>query len=144
MSCGAVSQDNPVIGFSNDQLVIKTAVAAGSVKANEFGNYADWVELHNSGNSVIDFSEQKWYISDNKKRLKKYRLKKQQVQPNKSIIVWCDDEDRVKKENHTNFKLSSRGETIYLSKKEGNTLIIIDSLSYDALNTKGEVAVVNE
>lgn len=123
------------------QLVIKTIMAKGSISVNEFGKQADWVEIENIGNEVVDLSKEKWYISDNPKRPRKYKLPKMMIAPKQSIIVWCDDEGRVKKEIHANFKLSSRGETIVLSCKKDDEIKVVDSLSYQSSDIDVQMAI---
>ncbi len=142
LSCNA--QNSKLDGNTSSKLIIKTVVAAGSVKQNEFGKAADWIEVYNPGENSVDLSNEKWYISDDFNKLKKFRLKKQVVLPQQSITVWCDDQNRVKTENHTNFKLSAYGETVYISKKSGKELTVIDSLSYPAINAKVEINVNTE
>ena len=128
--------------FTNqNQLIIKTIVAKGSVRENEFGKQADWIEIYNNGEESVNLGSHKWYLSDNPKRLKKYRLPNIIIKPKKSIIVWCDDENRVKKEIHANFKLSSYGETITLSLKKGKEIIAVDSISYSPLNEEDQMAI---
>lgn len=123
------------------QLIIKTIMAKGSVCENEFGNQADWIEIYNNGDLPVDLGENKWFITDNPKRQKKYKLPKRVIEPNQSIIVWCDDENRVKKQIHTNFKLSSYGETIVLSCKNEDKITIIDSVSYSRLDINNQMAI---
>ncbi len=123
------------------QLIIKTIMAKGSISVNEFGNQADWIEIKNTGNEAIDLGQDKWYISDNPKRPRKYKLPKMVIAPKQSIIVWCDDEGRVKKEIHANFKLSSSGETIVLSCKKDDEIKVIDSVSYQPSDIDVQMAI---
>ncbi|UYP44151.1 hypothetical protein NEF87_000436 [Candidatus Lokiarchaeum ossiferum] len=85
------------------------------------GNYADWIELYNSGNQSIDLSGM--YLTD-------FILDPTLwVFPEGSIIeamsflvVWADNEPE-QGELHTNFKLSGNGEEIGLISNDGSTLI---------------------
>ncbi len=128
MSC--FSQDSVNI-TSQKGLIIKTIVAKGSIKENEFGNRSDWIEIFNISDDTINLGLKKWFITDNPKRLKKYKLPSVIIHPNSSIIVWCDDEAKVRKQIHTNFKLSSYGESITLSCKDGKNLKVIDNVTYE-------------
>jgi lamin tail-like protein len=123
------------------QLIIKTIIPKGSICENEFGNQADWIEVYNDGDIAVDLGEYKWFITDNPKRPKKYRLPNKIIGPKKSIIIWCDDENRVRNQIHTNFKLSSYGETIVLSYKSDDELLIIDTVSYMPLDIDSQMAI---
>ena len=129
------------IEHNNPQLLIKTIIAKGSLSENEFGNQADWIEIYNEGETSVDLGENKWFITDNPKRQKKYRLPKQIIAPKKSIIIWCDDENRVKKQIHANFKLSSYGETLVLSCRYQDEILIVDSVSYNPLDMDNQMAI---
>lgn len=116
--------------IKNSCLVIKTVVAKNSLIENEFGEKADWIEIYNNASHTIDLSKQQWYVSDDTLMLNKFRLREKQIPPHTSIKVWCDDENMVRDQIHTNFKLSSTGETILLSFKDEGDYYIADQLTY--------------
>jgi hypothetical protein len=111
-------------------LRITELVAKGSVITNEFGMKSDWLKIENYGTESIHLSDHKIFISDNENRLRKFRLKKLEIAPQSSIIIWCDDLAVTKNQIHTNFKLSSEGETISLSISNGKDTEIIDQVYY--------------
>lgn len=119
-------------------LKISELVAKGSFKTNEFGQKADWLRIENLSADTINLSDYKIYISDNAKRLKKFRLKKKTILPYSSMIVWCDDEARTKEQIHANFKLSSFGEFVMLSIKSDSGIQIIDQVYYHSIDDKHE------
>lgn len=127
---------------SNKELIIKTVVAKGSVRSNEFGEHSDWLEIYNTTNNAIDLSEEAYFISDDPKRKRKFKLKKGIVPPKSSVVVWCDDEGRFKKQIHANFKLSSLGETLTITKVVDRQPIIVDEVTYEALNENGQRALI--
>ena len=111
-------------------LRIVELAARGTDEINEFGSKADWVKIENTGNTAIRLSDYKIYITDDVGSLTKFRLEKKKIDPNGSIIIWCDDQDVTRDQIHTNFKLSSMGETISLVIQQGSQIKIIDQVSY--------------
>jgi len=86
----------------------------------EYGKYPDWIEIYNPSDSDITLSG--YYLSDNGSNLQKWAFQNDAVIPAKGFYtVWADNRDLSKR---TNFKLSSNGESVYLS-KEGK---LIDSV----------------
>jgi len=115
-------------GSGNDNLVINEFLAQNiSVNADENGHFEDWIELYNSGDSMIDISG--YYLSDSKSNLTKWQFPDSTpvVGAGEFSLIWCD-EDQSQGLLHTNFKLSSLGEFISLVAPDGVT--IIDSLSF--------------
>jgi hypothetical protein len=111
-------------------LRIVELAARGTNDINEFGSKADWVKIENTGNSAIRLSDYNIFITDDVNSLTKFRLEKKKIDPNGSIIIWCDDQDVTRDQIHTNFKLSSKGETISLTIQQGSQIKIIDQVSY--------------
>jgi len=89
----------------------------------------DWFELYNDGDTPINLGN--LYLSDDETDFLKFRIDAESenmiINP-KSFLYFIADDKLEEGENHTNFKLSTNGETIYLSSKDGNTLI--DEFSY--------------
>ena len=123
-------------------LEITTVVAKGSVLVNEFGKRSDWLELKNTGNKSIDLGTTKYYVSDNSRWKRKFKLPSMVLAPNESLIVFCDDEWIKRKQVHANFKLSSAGETILLSRKVGKKVELVDELTYSKVPENCQLALV--
>lgn len=126
---------------NHPNLKITKIVAKNSSFQNEFGDESDWFELTNTSDKSLDLSTTKWFVSDDAARPRKFRLPKLILSPNQSIIIWCDDEDRVKEQIHTNFKLSSRGEDVVISKIEFKRINIVDAVSFPALEGDSQVVI---
>jgi hypothetical protein len=103
-----------------------------STVADEDGNYEDWIELHNSGETPVDLSG--WGLTDAPATPFKW------VFPDGCIIgadqyllVWTSNKDRRDPAAplHTNFAVSASGETIVLTQTGGT--IIEDSVAVPAL-----------
>ncbi len=98
---------------SSTDIVINELMASNDMtSADEANEYEDWIELYNRGEGPVDLTN--YYISDNSWNLTKWQLPDGTVlQPNEYLILWAD-EDSVDGMFHTNFKLSSDGESLSL------------------------------
>lgn len=103
--------------------------------ADNFLEHDDWIEIYNTSNNSVNLAN--YYLSDDRTNLTKFQIPSTNnsittIPANGYLLFWADD-DSHQGENHCNFKLSSGGETIFLSKPDGITLI--DSLQYAAIST---------
>lgn len=95
---------------------------------DNYQEYSDYIELYNGYNISINLSD--YYLSDNEYETDKWKFPDIEIKPHEYLIVYasgknkCDIEKRI---CHTNFKLSSAGETLALSDKVGN---IISKISF--------------
>lgn len=111
------------------------------------GNFSDWIELCNVSSEACDLDG--FYLSDDSDDLLKWRFPSVSLAPGERMIVFCSDKDRTDGELHTNFSISSAGETLYLTSPAGlplwsftyqsaaddQSIVIVDglqSLSYTA------------
>lgn len=92
-----------------------------SIACDENGKYSDYVELYNP--SWIPVSLSGFSVSDSRKELRKCNLDSVLLRGRGYYIIWLDgsEEEYV---GYASFKLSKKGESIYLCDKAGN---IIDS-----------------
>ncbi|MBE6969164.1 MAG: hypothetical protein E7442_03445 [Ruminococcaceae bacterium] len=88
---------------------------------DEQGEYSDLVELYNSGSETLELSD--YYLSDNKSDLFRWALPKQNLEPGAYAVLRCSDGP---------FALSSTGERLYLTHKDGH---ITDALILPAIPT---------
>ena len=111
--------------ISFGDLVINEIMATNtSIVADQNGEYDDWIELYNNSNSNI--STAGLYLSDDTTDLIKWPLPDVVINPDNYLIIWAD-EDNTQDGLHSNFRLSSSGECLYLSYSDS---LIIDSLIY--------------
>ena len=80
------------------------------------GDYHDWIELYNPSNEDIDLSD--YTLSDDQDELDMWTFPSGILAPNEYLVVYASklDGDPGLTEIHTNFKISSSGESIFLSK----------------------------
>ncbi len=126
-------------------LLISTQILHGDLVINElmasntrstpditdFEDYPDWIELHNRGNTPISLAHH--FLSDDPENILKWGFASDAViQPGEYLVVFADGNDSpqgqthrrdywpfhpfVAEHHHTNFSLSSSGESVILSR----------------------------
>ena len=69
----------------------------------DFNNYADWIEIYNSGSTSINLKD--YYITDNLSQPQKFKIQNDLiVEAGGYVLIWADDANTG---NHANFKLSA-------------------------------------
>lgn len=103
------------LGLGSRSVIISEVMASGQVLlADCFGNFSDWVELHNVSTQSVDLSG--WYLSDNPKDPEKWEFPDLVLAPDQRIVIYCSGQDAVQDgQIHTGFSLSSTGEILTLS-----------------------------
>tara|TARA_B110000046_G_scaffold57595_2_gene64341 strand:+ start:17525 stop:18817 length:1293 start_codon:yes stop_codon:yes gene_type:complete len=112
----------------SSDLVINEFLASNTASnADQDGEFDDWIELFNNGISTIDLSI--YSLSDDISDLTQFTFPANtMLQPDSFVVVWADN-DVAQAGFHADFKLSSGGETIYLSDA---SLSIVDSVTFPA------------
>ncbi len=107
-------------------LVINEFMASNDATiADQDGEFEDWIELYNNTNASIDLTG--YSLSDDEANLTQWVFPAGTViGANSYLTVWADD-DEDQEGLHTNFKLSSSGESIFLVNAAGE---IEDVISY--------------
>ncbi len=115
---------------AGENIVINELMPVNSTTvADNYGEYDDWIELYNLSSSVKDLSG--YFLSDNSQKKTKWQFPHgTSVSGNGYLIIWADN-DTTQLGLHANFKLSSLGEEIVLSKPDG---AIIDKIAYYGQN----------
>ena len=90
--------------------------------ADDYGVYSDWVELYNPGPAAVDLTG--WYLSDDPLLLPKWQFPSGSLAAGGYLLVWASDRNLVSPagQYHANFKLSSSGETVSLTRPDGVTV----------------------
>lgn len=124
--CTCIGQD-----INSTNLVINELLASNEqTNSDNNGEFEDWVELLNIGDVAIDLAG--YYLTDDAEDLRKWSFPQGSViGADEYLIIWADDD--VDQEGlHTNFKLSSSGESVYLVSPNGSVLdgvIYLDQLT---------------
>ena len=107
------------------ELVINELMASNNAAVtDQDGEYDDWIEFYNNGSSAIDMSG--YFLTDNEMNLVKWQFPSGTILNADDYLVLWADEDEGQSGLHTNFKLSSAGETLYLFDNAGNIIDFID------------------
>lgn len=97
----------------------------------DFYKYKDWVELYNTSSSEVNLGG--YYLTDNKDKPRKWQIPSgQSISAKGYMLIYCDGEDVVGKAMHTNFKLSSGGDMLYLYTP---TMFLTDSVTIVSIET---------
>ena len=109
---GATSADPEKIAI-NEFVSSNTSGIKDSDGANE-----DWIELYNYGTIAVNLNG--FGITDDRDLPYKWVFPNKIINPGEYILIWASGKDRkTGTEFHTNFKLSSGGETILLTNTAG-------------------------
>ena len=84
------------------------------------GDFSDWIELYNPGPETSELGG--CFLSDDESEPCKWQIPELTLQSGECALIFCSKKDRTEGELHTNFKLSSDGDTLYLSSPEGELL----------------------
>ncbi len=109
-----------IVPIHAQQLVINEFMASnGTTIADEDGDYADWIELYNFGDSTINLHG--WYLSDDISNPYRWRFPAIDIQAGEYLLIWASGKNRrsAQRPLHTNFSISKDGETLILSNPEG-------------------------
>ena len=103
------------------EILITEVMTSNGVYQN--GEAYDWIELYNSGDKTVDLSG--CYLSDSKKNPNKWAFpEKTALKKGEYLLVYCTGEDMNPGKNgvyYANFKLSSSGDQVILTDKDGET-----------------------
>ena len=106
-------------------IVINELMASNvDVVADADGAYDDWIELLNT--TANDLSLGGLYLSDDATNLSKWVLPNQELLAGSYFIIWADSE-QDQGASHANFKLSSAGESLFISDAHQ---VLIDSVLF--------------
>lgn len=112
------------IATSYDVVLNEIQARNNITRADQNGEFDDWIELYNNSANTIDLSS--YYLSDKGSQLDKWAFPSgTSIAPDEYLIVWADA-DTFQAGLHANFKLSGGGESVYLS--DGTNLF--DKIKY--------------
>lgn len=122
--------------------------ANGSFARDEDGEYCDWIEIYYAGEEPL--SLEGYFLSDKKEEPKRWEFPAVVMEPDSYLLVYASGKDRTETDAplHTNFKLSSAGETVFLSDADGKLVAGADvakaqfDKSFGRVGDSGEYAVL--
>ena len=97
---------------------------------DEDDDSSDWIELYNAGGNDINLSQ--FYLTDNKKDTAKWQFGNVVIPSEEFLVVFASDKNQPNgNELHTNFKLASSGESVWLYNQNKE---LVDSLTIPFLS----------
>ena len=97
----------------------------------DFYKFKDWIELYNPGSASVNLGG--YFITDDKDEPRKWQIPSGKSIPAKGfILLYCDGEDVSGQAMHTNFRLSSEGDKLYLY---SSTMLLVDTVSVGQVET---------
>jgi hypothetical protein len=129
---GALSERRFTIGL---QGLVINEIMADNVSTledpDEPGEFPDWIEIYNGTSGTISLAGM--YLTDDPLQLTKWKMAPQLSIASGGYLLFYADDDGTQGPYHTNFKLSSTGESLALVDTDGKT--IIDSIVFDQQRT---------
>ena len=122
-------------------LVLSEAMASNNFYfADENGEFHDYVEIHNTSSSDVNLKG--WYLADSSDSLKDWAFPDVRIPAGGYLAVHCSGLNRREDPNHlhTDFKIGSNGECIYLTRPDGQT---VSTLELPALADDQAYSLVN-
>lgn len=101
---------------AQSQVVINEVLASNTtINEDEDGTYQDWVELYNTGAAAVNLNG--YGLTDDATLPHKWTFPNVTLGAGQYLLIWCDDKNRAVAGSplHTNWKISSSGETITLT-----------------------------
>ncbi len=119
-------------------ILISELMASNKVGVtDEDGDYSDWLEITNYGTTAVDLAG--YHLSESTSNKTQWKFPSVVLEPGEVLLVFASDKDRAVsgRELHTNFKLSTVSQRVYLYASNGD---LIDLVSYTDL--KADYALV--
>ena len=108
------------------ELIISEVMSSNSKYMPVGGKYYDLVEVKNNSDVPLDLSA--YTLSDKHSEPGRYQFPAVTLQPGEYFVIYCSGETKLGAD-HTSFKLSTDGETVYLSRN--GTLIDVLTIPAD-------------
>ncbi len=112
---------NPLFGVCQFP-IINEILSSNEIYISDFeGDFPDWIELYNP--TALPINLEGFRLSDDSSDLLKWAFPNTIINPDGHLLVLASGKDLiVETEIHTNFKLKSSGEKIYLSNADGELI----------------------
>jgi len=114
------------------QILINEVCAVNeTVATDEAGQFEDFLELYNAGDTTVDLSGM--WLSDDPGLPREWQIPPgTTLAPGAFLVVWCDN-DPADGPLHATFGLSSGGETVVLSHNDAQGNVLLDTLTFGPL-----------
>ncbi len=105
------------LSFSQTVVINEIVSLNNNIILDDFGEESDWIELYNNLEISVDIGS--WSLSDEESNLLKWIFPDTIIGPNGFVLIFCSGRDTLSGFFHSNFKLKSSGESIFLTDASG-------------------------
>lgn len=119
---GWVALFGSALGLRGEVILSEFLAANQGGLADGWGDTPDWIELHNSGAAAVDLTG--WTLTDDPKKPTQWIFPQEIIGPGEYRVVFASGRNGRDPAGqlHTNFKLSTEGETLLLIKPDAVTV----------------------
>ncbi len=115
-----------------ENIYINELMSLNNAITDEFGEMDDWLEIYNDNETGVILDG--IFISDDLTDSTKWQFPEPIfIFPKSFALIWLDDASE-QGSNHVPFKLSSGGETVFISQQQGDELVVLDEITFGALS----------
>lgn len=115
-----------------ENVYINELMSLNNVVTDEYGETDDWLEIYNDNDTGVMLEG--IYISDDLVDTTKWQFPDPIfISPKSFALIWLDDAPD-QGANHVPFKLSSGGETVFISQYQGGELVVLDEITFGPLS----------
>lgn len=116
---GVAEVRGPVHADPPDVVINEFMASNGTTLVDDDGNYSDWIELWNRGDTPADLTG--WHLTDSAGNPTKWTFPALDLPADGYLVVFASDDDEAYP-LHTNFKLSAGGEYLGLTDTGGTVM----------------------
>ena len=115
-----------------ENIYINELMSLNNAVPDEYGETDDWLEIYNDNN--VGVMLEGIYISDDVADTTKWQFPEPIfILPKSFGMIWLDDAPD-QGPNHVPFKLSSGGETVFISQMQDGELVVLDEVTFGPLS----------
>lgn len=140
LTANFVSSTEPITSLVINEIMSKNDNITGQGFFDYYDNQSDWIEIYNNGDVEVQLSN--YYLSDDITELNQWQFPDYLLQVGEFVQIWASNNNEVTPngEIHTNFKISSGGEDIILTRLADNFIIDqVDAYAIPTDNSYGRV-----
>ena len=101
----------------SDLTISEVMASNSSTIADPQGDHDDWIELYNGSDQTIDLTG--YFLSDDPKHAHKWAFPDgTKIEPKQFLLIWADEDGKDSPGLHANFKLSQKGEQVFVTTKD--------------------------
>ena len=118
-------------GPNSPQILINELMASNTKTIKDpQGKFDDWIELYNPTDKTLDLSGV--YVTDTDRAPRKWQFPKgTTIQANGYLVLWADEDGKATDGLHLNFKLSGKGEDVFLVDTDDRGNAVLDHVRFE-------------